>query len=104
MGLPVYWVNGEADASPTPADRGLSYGDGVFETFRCHRGRIHLWDYHWQRLSRGLAVLGIECSRDRVEDQLGQGKQFLERQGIEHAAGRLTVNDCGTTSAATTHR
>lgn len=40
-------------------DRGLNYGDGVFETLRIHAGRTVWWDAHWQRLLRGAAVLGI---------------------------------------------
>lgn len=41
-------------------DRGLNYGDGVFETLRIHAGKPVWWDAHWQRLVRGAAVLGIE--------------------------------------------
>lgn len=48
-------------------DRGLNYGDGVFETLRIHAGRALWWDAHWQRLLRGAAVLGIEApQRDAV--------------------------------------
>jgi 4-amino-4-deoxychorismate lyase len=42
-----------------PADRGLAYGDGVFETFRVHAGRAIWWDAHWERLALGAACLGI---------------------------------------------
>src|SRR3546814_12496550 len=43
-------------------DRGLNYGDGVFETLRIHDGKLVWWDAHWQRLVRGAAVLGIETA------------------------------------------
>lgn len=43
-------------------DRGLNYGDGVFETLRIHAGQPVWWDAHWQRLLRGAAVLGIEAA------------------------------------------
>jgi 4-amino-4-deoxychorismate lyase len=42
-----------------PADRGLAYGDGVFETLRVHAGRAIWWDAHWERLALGAACLGI---------------------------------------------
>lgn len=42
-----------------PADRGLAYGDGLFETMRVARGRIPWWDAHLARLARGAAVLGL---------------------------------------------
>ncbi len=91
MTLPIHWVNGEPAAGLSPADRGVSYGDGVFETFRCRSARPHLWQYHRDRLEQGLAVLGIDCERDRIEQQLAQGLAALEQAGVEHAAGRLTV-------------
>ncbi len=42
-----------------PADRGLAYGDGVFETMRVHRGDIPWLDAHLQRLQRGAQRLAI---------------------------------------------
>lgn len=92
MILPVYWVNGEPGGQLPPNDRGFSYGDGLFETLRCHQGRVHLWKYHWQRLERGMAVLGITCSLDRIEAQLELGKQFLTDNGISDAIARLTIS------------
>jgi len=40
-------------------DRGLAYGDGVFETVLVHRGQPVWWREHWQRFARGARVLGI---------------------------------------------
>lgn len=40
-------------------DRGLAYGDGVFETLLVHRGHPVWWDEHWQRFERGAHALGI---------------------------------------------
>src|SRR3546814_13318914 len=52
-----------ADARVSADDRGLNYGDGVFETLRFHDGKPVWWDAHWQRLVRGAAVLGIETAQ-----------------------------------------
>ncbi|MGN6112055.1 MAG: aminodeoxychorismate lyase [Luteimonas sp.] len=46
-------------AAPAPGNRGLAYGDGLFETMRAHRGALPWWDAHWARLSRGGARLAI---------------------------------------------
>ncbi|QDH70512.1 aminodeoxychorismate lyase [Marilutibacter alkalisoli] len=42
-----------------PADRGLAYGDGLFETMRAHRGAVPWWDAHWARLVRGAGRLRL---------------------------------------------
>lgn len=40
-------------------DRGLAYGDGVFETMRAVRGDIPWWDKHCARLREGARRLGL---------------------------------------------
>jgi 4-amino-4-deoxychorismate lyase len=42
-----------------PADRGLAYGDGLFETVRVYAGQAVWWPAHLQRLARGAEALGI---------------------------------------------
>ncbi|MBP6596197.1 MAG: aminodeoxychorismate lyase [Arenimonas sp.] len=42
-----------------PADRGLAYGDGVFETVLVHAQRAVWWPQHRARLAQGAARLGI---------------------------------------------
>ena len=47
-----------------PSNRGLAYGDGLFETMRVHRGGVPLWSRHLARLREGASRLGIampEC-------------------------------------------
>lgn len=52
-------VNGEPGAAVAASDRGLQFGDGVFETVRMQAHRPVLWGRHWGRLCRGLERLGI---------------------------------------------
>ncbi|GMU43608.1 MAG: aminodeoxychorismate lyase [Xanthomonadales bacterium] len=40
-------------------DRGLHYGDGLFESLRIVAGRAPLWDWHMQRLLDGCARLRL---------------------------------------------
>lgn len=50
-------------------DRGLAYGDGVFETILVHSGVPVWWDEHWQRLLRGARVLNISTpDENKVRD------------------------------------
>ncbi len=39
--------------------RGLSYGDGLFETIIANEGIIHYFDRHIDRLNKGMAALGM---------------------------------------------
>jgi len=52
-------INGRADAAVAPEDRGLTYGDGVFETIAIADGQPRLWDYHMDRLLEGAHRLGL---------------------------------------------
>jgi len=51
-------VDGERDAS-LARDRGLHYGDGVFETLCCVQGRVRFASRHCARLAAGLERLNI---------------------------------------------
>ena len=43
-----------------PRDRGLAYGDGLFETLRVTAdGAVPLWPWHLRRLLRGARALGL---------------------------------------------
>jgi 4-amino-4-deoxychorismate lyase len=53
------WVNGIPEAAVSASDRGLQYGDGLFETMAVRQGRITLLGLHLARLARGCACLGI---------------------------------------------
>lgn len=52
-------VNGRDDACVSAFDRGLLYGDGLFETIRFTRGTAPLWARHMRRLQKSCARLGL---------------------------------------------
>ncbi len=59
-------VNGEI-ASHVPADdRGLAYGDGLFETLAVVGGKPRLWQRHMDRLARGGERLGLPLPNQEV--------------------------------------
>jgi 4-amino-4-deoxychorismate lyase len=51
-------VNGEIGNQVAATDRGLAYGDGLFETIRVARGNPVLLEFHLQRLVAGKRHLG----------------------------------------------
>lgn len=81
-------VNGQRQGV-SPADRGLAYGDGLFETIALRAGAWRFFDYHMERLLDGCRQLGIpapapaqfaeelELARDDAPE--GSGKIIVTR-------------------------
>ncbi|MEW8192893.1 MAG: aminodeoxychorismate lyase [Candidatus Thiodiazotropha sp.] len=63
-------INGKPGDLIPFSDRGLQYGDGLFETLAVSQGRPCLWQRHMARLSRGETALGFPPSN----------KQLLEKE------------------------
>ena len=65
-------------------DRGLAYGDGLFETLRVGAdGRIPLWTWHQQRLVAGARTLGIPApDAAQLEQALAQARVQLQGPGL----------------------
>ena len=72
----VFAGNRRVDAIPAD-DRGLAYGDGLFETLRAHAGAFPWWDSHWRRLARGASRLGLALP-DPVQVQAEAASLFEE--------------------------
>lgn len=65
-------IDGQAIGRTSPLDRGLHFGDGLFETIACRHGRPRFLGLHLDRLARGCERLGIspgdiEAIRAEVE-------------------------------------
>jgi 4-amino-4-deoxychorismate lyase len=52
-------VNGEISGVVSASNRGLQYGDGVFETIAMHNGTPRFWQLHMDRLAIACEQLGI---------------------------------------------
>jgi branched-chain amino acid aminotransferase len=71
-------------------DRGLLYGDGVFETVRIYGGRFFWLDRHLTRLQRGLDRLGIKIPYNRVELEFFL-RELVIRNGVKDGFSRIVV-------------
>ena len=61
-GMPVVLINGIAASGGISAlDRGLHFGDGLFETIACLHGRPRFLSLHLERLAHGCRTLGISA-------------------------------------------
>lgn len=59
-------------------DRGLAYGDGLFETVLLRGGKPVLWRYHTARLTQGCHRLGIPVPCHEALDATWQGAPTAE--------------------------
>jgi len=57
-------VNGKESSSIAVTDRGLQFGDGVFETIRIHQGKAVWWQQHIDRLLDGCFRLQFSTLPD----------------------------------------
>jgi len=68
-----------ADRDPVPAaDRGLAYGDGLFETIRMVGNRAVLRHLHLDRIAGDAHRLGITVSRSDLEQALADAIQYFQ--------------------------
>ncbi len=72
------------------SDRGLAYGDGVFETVRVMSGQPVLLDYHLERLQTGLQRLRIEHDWQALKQEilayLGWQQAGWQQAGADQSA------------------
>lgn len=80
---PVVFLNGRfvaaARASVSAFDRGLLYGDGLFETMRAYRGKVFALEQHLERLAGSAEVLGLPVPRHDWRAKIGE---LLRRNGL----------------------
>jgi 4-amino-4-deoxychorismate lyase len=64
------WVDGQPADALSLKDRGLAYGDGLFETIAVRDGLPVLLDRHLQRLAKGCQRLAINLDHDAMSKEL----------------------------------
>lgn len=84
-------VNGVIAESVSALDRGLAYGDGVFETCRVQNGKILLWSYHVKRLMQGLSRLSIVGDPSLIESLIKKAIDLAPVQYFDNGVLKLIV-------------
>ena len=80
----------ESEGVVPVCDRGLLFGDGIFESMRAVRGRVFRLDRHLARLRRSAAAIGLALP-DRLADLGRDVAELLRANGLSDARVRLTV-------------
>jgi len=59
-------INGKEQSHVDVSDRGLAYGDGLFETIEIADEKAIHWHRHIERLRLGCQVLGLTCPDENI--------------------------------------
>ncbi len=81
----------EATAVVGPGNRGLRYGDGLFETMKMQDGQLVLADGHFARLWKGMAVLGFDVPRLFTPEKLIEEISVLAAKNKHHKNARVRL-------------
>ena len=52
------------------SNRGLNYGDAIFETLRVSAGKIYFWEDHYFRLMASMRILRMEIPMNFTQEYL----------------------------------
>ncbi|MBL0357970.1 MAG: aminotransferase class IV family protein [Chitinophagaceae bacterium] len=72
-------------------NRGLRYGDGIFETMKLLNGKLVLEDEHFARLWRGLSTLVFDIPRQWSPEKLAAEIRTLAIKNQQEKAARVRL-------------
>lgn len=81
-------INGQPSELISVTDRGLAYGDGLFETISVVDGHLCLWEKHCQRLLAGCRALKIPF--DNVSLLKNEAQQLI-KPSTKHAVIKIII-------------
>jgi 4-amino-4-deoxychorismate lyase len=106
-------INGKPEDRIDIADRGLQYGDGVFETMAYRNSRVEFLEQHLQRLQLGCKTLAINF--EQIDNLRFEIDTACEHLGHDNAVikvivtrgtgsrGYFSLNDTEPTRIVSTH-
>lgn len=87
----VIWLDGiPASNLPLP-DRGLDFGDGLFETLLLQQGEPLFSDLHLERLQRGLNALAMPDCVGVTQEHIHGAAEFVKQQNWSWAVLRISL-------------
>ncbi len=89
------FVNGFEQTSVSVSDRGLSFGDGVFETLLLVKGQPFLLAQHLDRLQLGLDRLQIPAKRKIINQQFENFLATAKSKDLNNGIVKLLVSRGG---------
>ena len=79
--MDIVFVNGQVQDTVSALDRGLLYGDNLFETVAIVEQEPLMLDAHFNRLNAGAEILGFEIDQNSLEQQIDTSLEHCKPQG-----------------------
>lgn len=81
----------EGEPVAGPGNRGLRYGDGVFETIKLVNGNLQLADGHFARLWKGMQVLGFDIPKLVSPEKFSESILALAKKNGHEKKARIRL-------------
>jgi branched-chain amino acid aminotransferase len=86
-------ISDGAEAKITTDNRGLNYGDGLFETIRVVNGKVMFWEDHYFRLMASMRILRMEIPMDFSPESLEKRiHNILDANSLSEKPARVKIN------------
>lgn len=90
--MSIIFVNGQAQTTVSALDRGILYGDSIFETAALYEGQILQLSAHIERLQKGLNALGIDLDLALIKADIDLFlKQIDDNSLLAKSVFRITI-------------
>ena len=91
MNPPLILINGHRNSGLSPFDRGLAYGDGLFETIKFSQRKVVLWQQHLARLVSGCRRLAIPFDQQQIDSLVDEVRQLCSAFESDSGVIKLIV-------------
>jgi 4-amino-4-deoxychorismate lyase len=94
-------VDGVEQANPTSEELEPAQGNGAYEAFRVHEGKVFLFDEHFDRLKKSLGALAVDWDDERQKYSAWIAELCDNLPADEDAFVRFVVTGRGTEPVTT---
>ncbi len=88
---PIISINGRIDSSIDTLDRGLAYGDGLFETMLLYQSTLPYWDEHNERLLKDSSRLKIKIDQNLLDQYVSHLIDLAKARDIPDGLIKIIV-------------
>ena len=86
------FVNGQLQSTISATDRGVLYGDSLFETVALAANNPLMLDAHLLRLKQGINALKFNVDFDILQKEIAEFLQYVKQEGLSEQTSSADLN------------